>query len=144
MRLLILEAAVSNIGNVIKGKDDVIRKVLISIIAKGHVMLKDVPGTGKTMLARSIAASVECDFNRIQFTPDLLPMDITGNNIFNLRSTSFEFQPGPIFTHILLADEINRATPKTQSAMLEVIAEGQDTVEWNTHVMDSPVLVLGP
>ena len=123
------ETVVANIGNVIKGKDDVIRKVLISIIAKGHVMLKDVPGTGKTMLARSIAASVECDFNRIQFTPDLLPMDITGNNIFNLRSKSFEFQPGPIFTHILLADEINRATPKTQSALLEVMAEGQVTVE---------------
>ena len=136
------EAVVTNIGNVIKGKDDVIRKVLISMLAKGHVMLKDVPGTGKTMLARSIAASVECDFNRIQFTPDLLPMDITGNNIFNLRSKTFEFQPGPIFTHILLADEINRATPKTQSALLEVMAEGQVTVEGHTHVLDAPFLVL--
>jgi len=136
------ESVLANISRVIKGKEDVVRKVLISMIAKGHVLLKDVPGTGKTMLARSIAASVECGFKRIQFTPDLLPMDITGTNIFNLRSKVFEFRPGPIFTHILLADEINRATPKTQSALLEVMGEQQVTVEGHTHELDAPFLVL--
>ena len=118
-------AVVDNISKVIKGKREVIEHVLTALTAGGHVMLLDVPGTGKTMLARSIAASIQSKFKRIQFTPDLLPMDITGNNIFNMRSKSFVFQPGPIFTNLLLADEINRATPKTQSALLEVMAERQ-------------------
>jgi MoxR-like ATPase len=136
------EAVVQNIGRVIKGKDAVVRRVLLAMTARGHVLLLDVPGTGKTLLARCIAASVHSDFKRIQFTPDLLPMDITGTNVFNLRSKAFEFQPGPVFTNILLADEINRATPKTQSALLEVMAEGQVTVEGRTHKMAPPFQVL--
>jgi MoxR-like ATPase len=135
-------AVLGNVSKVIKGKDEVVRKLLLAMTAKGHVLLKDVPGTGKTMLARSIAASVMCTFKRIQFTPDLLPMDVTGTNVFNLRSKAFEFTPGPVFTNILLADEINRATPKTQSALLEVMAEGQVTVEGQTHAMAPPFLVI--
>lgn len=135
-------AVVENIGKVIKGKDDIIELLLTALVADGHVMLLDLPGTGKTMLVKSIAASIQCDFKRIQFTPDLLPMDITGSNMFNMRSKSFDFQPGPVFTNLLLADEINRASPKTQSALLEVMAERQVTVEGKTHELEAPFLVV--
>ncbi len=131
-----------NIGKVILGKDEVVHRVLVAMAARGHVLLLDVPGVGKTMLARSIAATIACGFKRIQFTPDLLPIDITGSNVFNLRMKSFEFQQGPVFTNILLADEINRATPKTQSSLLEVMAEQQVTVEGTTHDIDEPFQVL--
>lgn len=133
---------VHNIERVILGKTDVIRQVLTTMTAGGHVLLLDVPGVGKTVLARSIAASIHGSFKRIQFTPDLLPMDITGTNVFNLRKKAFEFKPGPVFCNLLLADEINRATPKTQAALLEVMAEGQVTVEGVTHEMEKPFLVI--
>ena len=136
------EAVADNIERVILGKREVIEKVLLSMTAGGHVLLLDVPGTGKTMLTRAIAASIACTFRRIQFTPDLLPLDITGTNVFNMRSKAFEFQQGPIFANLLLADEINRATPKTQSALLEVMAEQQVTVEGTTHKLPPPFLVI--
>jgi MoxR-like ATPase len=135
-------AVVQNVERVILGKSDVIARVLAAMCAGGHVLLLDVPGVGKTMLARSIAASIHCSFKRIQFTPDLLPLDITGNNVFNLRKKAFEFVPGPVFANLVLADEINRATPKTQAALLEVMAEGQVTVDGTTHVLPQPFLVI--
>jgi MoxR-like ATPase len=131
-----------NVRHVIVGKDDVVARVLVAMSARGHVLLKDVPGVGKTMLAKSIAASMGCTFKRIQFTPDLLPMDVSGANVFDMRRRAFEFQPGPVFTNILLADEINRATPKTQSALLEVMEERQVTIEGETHPLEAPFQVL--
>jgi len=131
-------ALFENVQKVILGKEAVIERVLIAMTARGHVLLKDVPGVGKTVLAKTIAASIQGTFKRIQFTPDLLPMDITGSNIFDLRKKAFEFQPGAVFANILLADEINRATPKTQSALLEVMEERQVTVEGTTHPLDPP------
>ena len=112
-----------NVAKVIVGKDDTLEFLLAAVLAGGHVLLEDVPGTGKTMLARAVAASLGLDFKRVQFTPDLLPSDITGVSVY--KGTGFEFQAGPVFTNVLLADEINRATPKTQSALLEAMSEGQ-------------------
>lgn len=125
-----------NIAKVIVGKDDVINLLLTALLADGHVLIEDMPGTGKTKLAKALAASLDADFNRIQFTPDLLPADITGLDIYNQKSGQFEFTEGPVFTNILLADEINRATPRTQSGLLECMEERQVTVDGQTHMLD--------
>jgi MoxR-like ATPase len=134
---------ISNVENVIVGKRSQIVLSLVSWFCEGHILLEDVPGVAKTILARALAASVGCSFKRIQCTPDLLPTDVTGASIFNPRTTDFEFRPGPIFAQIVLADEINRATPRTQSALLEAMAESRVTVDGVTHVLERPFLVIG-
>lgn len=131
-----------NIGKVLFGKEHEIDLVLVSLLAGGHALLDDVPGTGKTVLAKSLAKSLECDFKRIQFTADLLPSDITGLNVFNQKAGEFQFQPGPAFTNILLADEINRTTPRTQSALLECMEEKQITVDGETKALADPFFVI--
>lgn len=131
-----------NIQKVIVGKDEIIELTLIAMLCEGHLLLEDVPGTGKTTLAKTIAKSLGCTFNRIQFTPDLLPSDVTGIYYYNQKQQEFEFRPGPIFAQILLADEINRATPRTQSALLEAMQERQSTVDIATHKLPRPFLVM--
>ena len=133
---------IENVERVIVGKRQIIEFIMVALLCEGHVLLEDVPGSGKTMLARSIAASLGISFKRIQCTPDLLPNDITGVSIFNQKSAEFEFKPGPIFVNILLADEINRATPRTQAALLEAMQEGQVTVDGVTRDLPRPFLVL--
>ena len=130
------------VRRVIVGKDEVVELCLISLLAGGHVLLTDIPGVGKTTLAKALAHAVEADFSRIQFTPDLLPSDITGSSIYNAREARFEWVGGPIFAPVLLADEINRATPRTQSALLEAMAEGQTTVDGQTRRLPDPFFVV--
>ncbi len=131
-----------NIQKVMVGKSDTIELMLCAMIAKGHVLLEDVPGTGKTVMAKSLAKSLDCEFSRIQFTPDLLPSDVTGLSIYNAQKGEFEFKAGPVFTNILLADEINRATPRTQSALLECMEERQVTNDGITRKLEEPFLVI--
>lgn len=131
-----------NVKRVIVGKDDIIDLMMVAVLSEGHILLEDVPGTGKTTLAKAIAASLGCTFRRIQFTPDLLPSDVTGVNYFNQKTQSFEFRPGPILSQIVLADEINRATPRTQSALLEGMQERQMTIDGETYRLPRPFLVL--
>ena len=137
-----INAIRDNIKKSIVGNDEAIDLLLISLFAGGHVLLEDVPGTGKTMLVKSLAASVSCKFGRIQFTPDLLPSDITGVNFFNMKKSEFEFIPGAVFSNILLADEINRATPRTQSGLLECMEERQATIDGKTYKFSSPFMVV--
>jgi len=136
------QAIQDNVQQVIIGKGQVVELAVIALISKGHLLIEDAPGVGKTMLARSLAKSLDCVFRRIQFTPDMLPGDITGVSVYNQKTQDFEFRPGPILAQIVLADEINRATPKVQSALLECMEEGQITVDGVTHKMPSPFHVL--
>jgi MoxR-like ATPase len=136
------ERLISNLGMVIVGKREALELIVIGLLCEGHVLIEDVPGVGKTMLARSLARSLACTYNRIQFTPDMLPSDITGVSIYNQQKREFEFRQGPIVGQIILADEINRATPKTQAALLEAMEERQVTVDGTTHTLPRPFMVL--
>lgn len=136
------ERVIDNVEHVILGKHREIQLALIALLCQGHVLIEDVPGVGKTMLARSLAKSLGCTFRRIQFTPDMLPSDVTGMSVFNQKRGEFEFRPGPVIAQIVLTDEINRATPKTQSALLECMDERQVTVDGVTYAMPQPFLVL--
>jgi MoxR-like ATPase len=137
-----IQAIQDNIARVIKGKPDVIELTVVALLARGHLLLEDVPGVGKTTLAHSLARSMDCSFKRIQFTSDLLPSDIVGISIFNRQKQAFEFMPGPIFANIVLADEINRTTPKTQSSLLEAMSEAQVSVDNQTHALSQPFMVI--
>jgi MoxR-like ATPase len=137
-----LQAIQDNIARVIRGKAHVIEMAVVCLLARGHLLLEDVPGVGKTTLAHSLARSLDCSFKRIQFTSDLLPSDIVGLSIFNRQQQAFEFMPGPIFANIVLADEINRTTPKTQSSLLEAMSEAQISVDNQTHPLKQPFMVI--
>jgi MoxR-like ATPase len=136
------QRVIANVERVIVGKHDAVRLTLVAVMCNGHVLIEDVPGVGKTVLTKSIARSIGCTFKRIQFTPDLLPSDVTGVSMFNQRTEEFEFRAGPIMSQFVLADEINRATPKTQSALLEAMEERQMTVDGITHLLPNPFLVM--
>ncbi|HEX6417527.1 MAG TPA: AAA family ATPase, partial [Acidimicrobiales bacterium] len=133
---------VANVEHVIQGKRDVIEMMLLCLVSGGHLLLEDVPGVGKTNLAKSLATSIECSFGRVQFTPDLLPSDVVGLTVWNRSDNSFDFRPGPVFNNVVLADEVNRASPKTQSALLEAMAEGQVTVDGVTYPLRPPFMVI--
>ena len=133
---------IENVGLVVLGKPDVIRLAVVALLAEGHVLIEDVPGVGKTLLARAMAASIDCSFRRIQFTPDLLPSDVLGSSIYHAPSGDFVFKPGPLFANVILADEINRTTPRTQSALLEAMSDCQVSVEGKTYPLSPPFIVL--
>ena len=138
----VAEHVIDNVAQVIIGKRNEIRLTVLGLLCQGHLLIEDVPGVGKTMLARALARSIGASFSRIQFTPDMLPSDVTGVSVFNQRTHEFEFRPGPIMSQIVLTDEINRATPKTQSALLEAMEERQVTVDGHTYPLDVPFMVL--
>ena len=136
------EQVIENLEKVVVGKRQSLEMIVIGLLCQGHVLIEDVPGVGKTVMARSLARSLDCSFNRIQFTPDMLPSDVTGVSIFNQQKREFEFRAGPVIGQIILADEINRATPKTQAALLEAMEERQVTVDGVTHTLPRPFMVL--
>jgi MoxR-like ATPase len=138
----LLNRLLENIGTVVLGKTEVIKLAVVALLAEGHVLIEDVPGVGKTLLARALAASIDCSFRRVQFTPDLLPSDIIGSSVYNAASGEFVFKPGPIFANVILADEINRTTPRTQSALLEAMSDTQVSVEGKTYSLEPPFIVL--
>src|SRR5690348_5671702 len=131
-----------SLNSSIRGKPEVVRLSLVCLLARGHLLIEDVPGVGKTTLAQALARSVDCSFHRLQFTSDMLPSDVLGVTIYNVHSEAFEFKPGPIFTNFLLADEINRTTPKTQSALLEAMNERQVTIDGRSHALATPFMVI--
>src|SRR5512147_365899 len=137
-----IQEVVGNVEKVIFGKHREVELALVALTCRGHILVEDVPGTGKTVLAKAIARSLGCSFRRIQFTPDLLPSDVTGVSIFNQKTQEFEFRQGPVFANVVLADEINRATPRTQSALLEAMAEGQVSVDGKTYRLTPPFIVF--
>src|SRR5437588_10737412 len=137
-----ISTIVENVGRVVHAPDETLRLFVLCLVAEGHAIIEDFPGVGKTMLAKALARSLDCRFRRIQFTPDLLPSDVTGVRAFNQKLSEFEFRPGPVFAQILLADEINRATPKTQSALLEAMEERQVTVDGETCELPEPFMVM--
>jgi MoxR-like ATPase len=140
--LTLTNRLMDNVGLVVLGKPDVIRLAVVALLAEGHVLIEDVPGVGKTLLARALAASIDCSFRRIQFTPDLLPSDVLGSSVYHAPSGDFVFKPGPLFANVILADEINRTTPRTQSALLEAMSDRQVSVEGKTYPLDPPFIVL--
>jgi len=133
---------INNIDQVIIGKEEVVSKVLVALLAEGHVLIEDVPGVGKTTLAKAVAQSIDCSFSRIQFTPDLLPSDILGVSVYNQKESDFVYKRGPIYAHVVLADEINRASPKTQSSLLEAMEERQVTMDGSTYKLEEPFIVV--
>ena len=137
-----LERLAANLARVVHAPADTLRLCVLALVAEGHVIIEDFPGVGKTMLAKSLARSLDVEFSRLQFTPDLLPSDVTGVNVFNQKTNGFEFRAGPVFANILLVDEINRASPKTQAALLEAMQEAQVTIDGESYTLDSPFMVL--
>jgi len=138
----LLTRLLDNVGTVVLGKPEAIKLAVVALLSEGHLLVEDVPGVGKTLLARAIAASIDCSFRRLQFTPDLLPSDILGSSVYNNVTGEFTFKPGPIFANVVLADEVNRTTPRTQSALLEAMSDGQVSVEGRTHLLEPPFLVI--